>query len=413
MSDETKAVEDTGGILPSAPRRRRAAPPRWLLLLLLPFAALAIAIAAMQMGYEPVAVVAFITAFVLFAALALVFLAAKLLLFLAIPIGALGLLFGAGRRISGASAPAPASAAALPPALVPIADEMEALRVRTDLDVRRRLWIFCGIAVALVALASFLSPPPAAAGVPSFVVTALFFAGAVGIAWLLAAVGPNSAYAAAFKARVLPALVADHGALSLGEGPLPDFAFAATYRLVPLHTAERKLDDRIHGTYRGRDIRLAEVRLRRSPQVGKDRYWRGLVGEIALVGAAPGSLVLLPAGRKTSALPALALDDPAFEAVYAAFGSDAGATRLLDAATRARLLGLKLEEGFIAPGLFVSGRRLVFALESPGERDVLEPASLSENTAAAQIEATALVVGRVFAMIDAFTESFDPAAGTA
>ncbi|RDJ21733.1 DUF3137 domain-containing protein [Bosea caraganae] len=304
--------------------------------------------------------------------------------------------------------PAPAPTA-IPRELAADIAELERVRAEVSAAARKRLVILLPL-VAVVLLGIQFGTDDKLAWPPFILIFAIAMFGV----WQLVTYGPNRHYAELFKTVTLPRLLARHGALSLARDHVPELGELVANGVLPGFT-EVETDDHVHGPYRGRQLFITELRLRHENFKKKGVLFRGLVVEIAFERPLQQTIAVVMQGARAGGLPPVRLEDPLFEAVYSAFGSDQIAARaLLTPMTMERMLRMSDGTGFQPPKLYAGGRRLVFVLDGANggdEFESFEPPHLVGTDASRQVAALAGELDRIFALVDAIIDAVEVAPG--
>lgn len=284
-----------------------------------------------------------------------------------------------------------AKAAELAALLGDTLDELEAVRA----DTERRIATRAGLAVpagVTLGLAMWIfgqfGEDPSDIG---DLLALTFGGGGAGYFW--ASHKLSEAYRRRYKARVLPALAAQFGALGYRAAIPPDLGQLRRQRIFREFDAALA-EDEIHGTYRGLPIRIVELRL--TIRSGKNRrtVFDGLVTELELPRGLSGTTaVIADAGAfgnlvdrmRGSGAERVRLEDPEFEAQYEVYGADQIAARaLLTPAFMTRFMALGALPGFVRPLALAEDNRLIVVMSKAAAGDLFEPPSYRRPAASRQ-----------------------------
>ncbi|ODT86430.1 DUF3137 domain-containing protein [Phenylobacterium sp. SCN 70-31] len=217
----------------------------------------------------------------------------------------------------------------------------------------------------------------------------LFMGGAVlaGYAW--AAWALSEAYRRLYKARVLPKIAADFGALTWrhAQPPLDEYR---RHRLFPDWDSAHA-EDEIHGEYRGLPLSIIELKLIRGSGKNRRTVFNGLAAAVTLPRGLSGTTVVVPdkgmfgnlAERmRGGPCQPVRLEDPVFEKAYEVYASDQISARaLLTPAFMARFMALAESGRFGAPAALIQDNRLIMALAATHGRNLFEPPSYRKPAA--------------------------------
>ncbi|HEX2562119.1 DUF3137 domain-containing protein [Phenylobacterium sp.] len=269
--------------------------------------------------------------------------------------------------------------------------ELEIVRTETArrISARAALGVPAGVALGLAAWIAGLFGDD-----PSDIVdllTLTFGGGAVGYFW--AAHKLSEAYRRRYKAKVLPALAAQFGALSYRPAISPDLAALRRQRIFREFDAATA-EDEIHGTYRGVPVRIVELKLTVGSGKNRRTVFDGLVTELELPRGLSGTTAVIADGgafgnlvdrMRSSGAERVRLEDPAFEAQYEVYGTDQISARaLLTPAFMERFMALSGLPGFVRPLALAEDNRLTVVMSKAAGGDLFEPPDYRKSAASRQ-----------------------------
>ncbi len=273
----------------------------------------------------------------------------------------------------------PTPRASLEPEVAAILAELEAVRLQTGRRVERReAWMIpIGVAVGVAVWVSYWVSDADRAGVMDLVAFG-FLGGVVGN--IIATARPISGYEQLYKARVLPKLTPQFGALVYRRPARPDVKQLRELMIFKYFDhAEAK--DGIAGDYRGLEVSVTQLRLSRVSHDGRETIFRGLLISIVLKNpllgftavADEGWFGALAAALSGRGVQRVGLEDPQFERVYQVYSSDQVMARaLLTPDFMERLMALNGRRDFGRPVLVAQGSLLTLALPRTAGRDFFQ-----------------------------------------
>jgi hypothetical protein len=204
--------------------------------------------------------------------------------------------------------------------------------------------------------------------------------------WGFAYAGPAQTYRRAYKTSIIPHLTACFGELNYRPAEEPDLKRLAKLGLIP-GFGKKKVEDEIHGAYRGVSISIVEANLETG---GKNSrvVFNGLLTELAFPDRFPGITVVAKDGGvlgnvlkdfvQSSGLERVRLEDPRFEDRYQVYSTDQIAARaLLTPAVMERLMELDRHTQGDPPRLLAEHGTLRMALSKGKGEDLFEPPSIA------------------------------------
>ena len=312
------------------------------------------------------------------------------------------------RKPDAAPVAAPPDAQAGTPS--PLAAEvalLETLRRELAREARRRAWMFVPLGLGAALLLFYLMFNGSRSSKDSPVIAfILFMVIGGGGAWLYAVTGPGVRYAAAFKGRLLPGLLSTYGEMAHTIGTRPDLDRAVAAGFLPRYD-DLSADDGFAGSYRGRPIRITEIRVTRKGAKSDLTLFQGLYVEITVSTPFAGvTIVRDPEGDEAGHdLHRLRLEDPVFEDIYAAYATDQVEGRaVLTPAVMERLLVMADGKSFLPPQFLLDGERMVFALPTITPDRLFEPPGLETHAAAQQLASLEADLATVFDLADAMID---------
>jgi hypothetical protein len=271
-------------------------------------------------------------------------------------------------------------AAALEKKLGPTLAELEAVRIDTVAKVKRRaLWTvplgICG------GIAFWMIPDKEHHGARLFELAEYCGFGIVG-GYVWASHSLAQAYRRLYKARVLPQLAAQFGALDYRPAELPDLDLLRADRIFCAF--DRSVaEDEIFGHYRGLTLSIVELTLTQGSGKNRRTVFDGLVTRIALPRRLSGTTAIVADGGLFDDFRDLwtgkggervRVEDPRFEALYEVYGTDQIAARaLLTPAFMERFLTLGERSGFGRPAALARDNGLLIVLPKQGHANLFEP----------------------------------------
>ena len=301
--------------------------------------------------------------------------------------------------------------------VAPILAELEQVRHATirEIDISLLAFIPLGIIAGLVAW-WLLDRSHSEIVAVIYMVT-----GAAG-GWRLAFRAPEKSYRDAYKNRIVPHLAARFGDLTYRSAHEPDLKRLSQLGLLP-HFGPKKVEDEIHGTYRGIRLSIVEANLETG---GKNStvVFNGLVVELDFPERFSGTTVvtqdpgnwLNPVSdwMRPSGLDRVRLEDPRFEDRYQVYGNDqVDARALLTPAVMERVMELESHASGAPPRLLAEPGRLWVSIPKDDSENQFEPPSLSQPVSMGgeqQLSELSRDLGSVLRLVDAVLE-LDPLHG--
>jgi hypothetical protein len=200
-------------------------------------------------------------------------------------------------------------------------------------------------------------------------------------------------YAKLYRQRVLPRLAASFGEITWRPAVMPDLARLEAEHVFRAHGAAHA-ENELAGTYRGLPIHIVELKLDNPDKQKETPAFDGLLIDIHLARDTGATTAVVADGgmfgnfrdRLTgNGRPQVKLEDPEFERVYEVYSTDQVAARaLLHPALMEKVLKLGRLRSFGAPAMLVSGRRMTIAAPKTATRSLFTSPSFTQPAASRQ-----------------------------
>ena len=273
----------------------------------------------------------------------------------------------------------------LDPETAVIVSDLEVHRVDIVRQVQERsAWrvpACAAVGLCLWTLAALVGAP---GGVADFVIVMLI-GGVIGYLWSSRELAKQ--YTRLYRQRILPRLAASFGEITWRPAVMPDIERLKAEHVFRVHGGAHA-ENELAGTYRGLPIHIVELKLDNPDKQKDGPVFDGLLIDIRLrrdIGAmtaavtAGGPLGAFRERLRADGRPLVRVEDPAFESAYEVYSADEVAARaLLRPDLREKLLKLGRLKGFGAPVLLASGSRLTIAAPKTQARSLFAAPSFAQ-----------------------------------
>ena len=285
----------------------------------------------------------------------------------------------------------PASLDGLDPELAATLSDLEIHRVEIVRQVKERsAWrvpACAAVGLCVWTLAGLIGTP---GGVADFVMI-MIIGGVIGYLWSSQELSKQ--YTQLYRQRVLARLAASFGELSWRPAVMPDLVRLEAEHIFRAHGAAHA-ENELAGTYRGLPIHIVELKLDNPDKQKETPVFDGLIIDIQLARDTGASTAVVSDGGMfgnfrdrltTNGRQQVKLEDPEFERACEVYSTDQVAARaLLHPALMEKFLKLGRLHSFGAPVMLVSGRRMTIAAPKAATRSLFAPPSFTQPAASRQ-----------------------------
>jgi hypothetical protein len=285
----------------------------------------------------------------------------------------------------------PVSLEGLEPELAAILSDLEVHRVDIVRQVKERsAWrvpACAAMGLCVWTLAGLIGTP---GGVADFVMI-MVIGGVIGYLWSSQELSKQ--YTKLYRQRVLPRLAASFGEITWRPAVMPDLARLEAEHIFRAH-GEAHAENELAGTYRGLPIHIVELKLDNPDKKKETPAFDGLLIDIQLERDSRATTAVVTDGGvfgnfrdrlSANGRQQVKLEDPEFERVYEVYSTDQVAARaLLHPGLMEKFLSLGRLRSFGAPVMLVSGKRMTIAAPKTAARSLFAAPSFTQPAASRQ-----------------------------
>jgi hypothetical protein len=271
--------------------------------------------------------------------------------------------------------------------------DVEAYRQEKLVEARRRARVLVPLSIVVcVGLAIFSIVDDAKRGKEPDLGMILLPIMSPAIGLVLATMGPERAYKASYRDRIVPRLLARHGVFTYSHAARADIGRLRKLNLLPKHD-RADAEDEIAGRHCGLDVRVYCLKLSENRDKKTVTVFSGLIIGVRLKRPLSGTTAIARdqgglgnlLARLGSGLERVRLEDPRFESVFEVYGTDQVEARaLLTPAAMERLRDLPQfarGHGGGVPVMLAEGDTITFALPYAGAINLIAAGKLTEPAA--------------------------------